>query len=118
MYADPDEALQGRRVGPGIGWAGAMSEERVRLVEQLMEAFNARDVDGFVRLTTEDFEWFTSVMAVEGEVFVGRKGIETYFQRMVEMRGTSSSVCSTNGTTSGTASSSRGTWRDEAAEVV
>jgi len=59
-----------------------MSEQRVKLVEALIEAFNARDVDGFLRLTTEDFEWFTSVMAVEGEVFVGREGIETYFQRM------------------------------------
>ena len=59
-----------------------MFEERVKLVEELIEAFNARDVDGFLRLTTEDFKWFTSVMAVEGEVFVGREGIETYFQRM------------------------------------
>ena len=59
-----------------------MFEERVKLVEELIGAFNARDVDGFLRLTTEDFTWFTSVMAVEGEVFVGREGIETYFQRM------------------------------------
>ncbi len=59
-----------------------MFEERVKLVEELIGAFNARDVDGFLSLTTEDFKWFTSVMAVEGEVFVGREGIETYFQRM------------------------------------
>ena len=59
-----------------------MPEDRFKLVEELIGAFNDRDVEGFLSVTTGDFEWFTSVMAVEGEVFVGREGIETYFQRM------------------------------------
>ncbi len=59
-----------------------MPQENVELVERLIDAFNRRDVDAFVEITTPDFEWSTSVMAVEGEIFWGREGIETYFKRM------------------------------------
>ena len=61
-----------------------MSSENVELVRQLVDAFNNRDDVAFARLTTDDFEWSTSVMAVEGEIFLGREGIETYFNRMSE----------------------------------
>jgi ketosteroid isomerase-like protein len=61
-----------------------MSGENVELVRRLIVAFNEREVDAFARITTNDFEWSTSVMAVEGEVFHGREGIETYFTRMRE----------------------------------
>ena len=61
-----------------------MSHENVELVRRLVVAFNERDVDTFAQITTADFEWSTSVMAVEGEVFHGREGIETYFTRMRE----------------------------------
>jgi len=61
-----------------------MSQENVEIVRQLLEAFNARDLDRFARLTTEDFEWSPSMVAIEGEVFLGREGIETYFGRMID----------------------------------
>ncbi len=61
-----------------------MSKENIELVARLISAFNQRDVDTFASITTPDFEWSTSVMAVEGEIFRGREGIETYFERMRE----------------------------------
>jgi len=61
-----------------------MSAKNVEIVERAAEAFNEHDVETFAALTTPDFEWTTSMAAVEGEVFVGRKGIETYFGRMGE----------------------------------
>ena len=61
-----------------------MSQENVEIVKRLISAFNERDVDGFAETTTPDFEWITSMAAVEGEIFWGREGIETYFGRMRE----------------------------------
>lgn len=61
-----------------------MSQENVEIVKRLMDAFNERDVEAFAQSTTPDFEWFTSMMAVEGEIFRGRDGIDTYFARMRE----------------------------------
>jgi ketosteroid isomerase-like protein len=54
----------------------------VDLVTRLIDAFNRRDVDAFAAITTSDFEWTTSMAAVEGEVFWGREGIDTYFGHM------------------------------------
>jgi ketosteroid isomerase-like protein len=62
-----------------------MSRENVEIVKRLKAAFNAKDLEAFAAITTSDFEWTTSVMAVEGEVFWGREGIETYFERMREV---------------------------------
>ncbi len=59
-----------------------MSRENVEVVKQLIDAFNKRDVGAFAETTTPDFEWITSMAAVEGEIFWGREGIETYFGRM------------------------------------
>src|SRR6476660_8514184 len=59
-----------------------MSQENVETVERLLEAFNAKGLDRFAELTTPDFEWSPSMVAIEGEEFVGRAGIETYFGRM------------------------------------
>jgi len=61
-----------------------MSQENVEIVKRLKAAFNEKDLDAFAELTTPDFEWTTSMTAVEGEVFWGREGIETYFERMRE----------------------------------
>ncbi len=61
-----------------------MSQENVETVKRLQTAFNAKDHEAFAELTTPDFEWTTSMAAVEGEVFLGREGIETYFERMRE----------------------------------
>ncbi len=61
-----------------------MSQQNVELAKRLTDAFNRRDVEVFAGMTTPDFEWSTSMMAVEGEVFWGREGIDTYFGRMVD----------------------------------
>jgi ketosteroid isomerase-like protein len=61
-----------------------ISEQNVEIVKRLIDAFNDRDLDTFAGLTTPDLEWTTSMTAVEGEVFWGREGIETYFERMRE----------------------------------
>jgi ketosteroid isomerase-like protein len=59
-----------------------VSQENVEIVKRLIGAFNDRDLEVFAGITTPDFEWTTSMMAVEREVFWGREGIETYFARM------------------------------------
>ena len=61
-----------------------MSQENVEVVKRLLDAFNARDLERFSDQTTPDFEWSPSMVAVEGEVFFGRAGIETYFGRMID----------------------------------
>ena len=61
-----------------------MSHQHVELVQRLLKGFNERDVDGFAAVTTADFEWSPSVVAVDGEVFRGRDGIEAYFERMAD----------------------------------
>jgi ketosteroid isomerase-like protein len=62
----------------------AISEQNTEIVKRFIEAFNDRDVDTFAAMTTPDFEWTTSMTAVEGEIFWGREGIDTYFARMRE----------------------------------
>jgi ketosteroid isomerase-like protein len=56
-----------------------MSPENVQIAKQAIAAFNRVDVGLFASLTTPDFEWSPSMVAVEGEVFRGREGIERYF---------------------------------------
>ena len=56
-----------------------MSTDNVEVATQAIEAFNRRDVDAFAALTTPDFEWSPSMVAVEGETFRGREGIDRYF---------------------------------------
>jgi uncharacterized protein len=62
-----------------------MSQENVELVKRFMDVFNERELETFAAMTTNDFEWTTSMMAVEGEVFWGREGIEAYFERLREV---------------------------------
>jgi ketosteroid isomerase-like protein len=56
-----------------------MSQENVEVATQAIEAFNGSDVDAFAVLTTPDFEWSPSMVAIEGTIFRGREGIERYF---------------------------------------
>jgi ketosteroid isomerase-like protein len=53
--------------------------ENVDIVNRCIDAFNARHVDAFTALTTPDFVWSPSMVAVEGEVFQGSEGIRRYF---------------------------------------
>src|SRR4051794_488222 len=56
-----------------------MSEENVEVAGRGIRAFNCADVDAFAALTTPDFEWSPSMVAIEGEVFRGNEGIRRYF---------------------------------------
>jgi ketosteroid isomerase-like protein len=56
-----------------------MSRENVELAKRAIGAFNRSDIDAFAALTTPDFEWSPSMVAIEGEIFRGREGIERYF---------------------------------------
>jgi ketosteroid isomerase-like protein len=57
----------------------AMAQGNVELAARAIDAFNDIDVDAFVALTTPDFQWSPSMVAIEGQSFHGRSGIESYF---------------------------------------
>src|SRR6478752_2362496 len=59
-----------------------MSQENVEVAKRTLVAFNDRDIEALTALTTEDFEWFPSMNAIEGESFFGRDGIRAYFDRL------------------------------------
>ena len=59
-----------------------MSEQNVEVAAQAIEAFNGSDVDALAALTTPDFEWSPSMVAIEGTIFRGREGIERYFESL------------------------------------
>jgi ketosteroid isomerase-like protein len=62
-----------------------MSQENVEIVKVLMRAVDRRDIDAFAAVTTSDFEWFPVFAArVEGDVYVGREGIETFLGEIDE----------------------------------
>ena len=61
-----------------------MSRETVETGMRWVDAFNRRDIDGMVELTTPDFEWVPAMAAIEGEIFRGREGIEMYRGRLDE----------------------------------
>src|SRR5271157_31407 len=61
-----------------------MSQKNVEIAKRMVAAFNQRDIDFFMQATTSDFEWFPALSAVEGEVFRGREGIDTYWGRLDE----------------------------------
>jgi ketosteroid isomerase-like protein len=59
-----------------------MSQENVEIVEQMVEAFNRRDLDHLEARSTPDMEWETAMGAIEAEVFKGFDGAETYIERL------------------------------------
>jgi ketosteroid isomerase-like protein len=59
-----------------------MSQGNVEVATRAIAAFNATDVEAFTDLTTPDFEWSPSMVAIEGTVFHGRQGIEAYFRSL------------------------------------
>lgn len=55
------------------------------IVERLMHAVDRRDIDAFAQVTTPDFEWFPVFAArVEGDVYRGRDGIESFLGEVDE----------------------------------
>jgi ketosteroid isomerase-like protein len=59
-----------------------MAQGNVEVATQAIEAFNGSDVDAFALLTTPDFVWSPSMVAIEGTIFRGREGIERYFRSL------------------------------------
>ncbi|TMM15446.1 MAG: DUF4440 domain-containing protein [Actinobacteria bacterium] len=59
-----------------------MSAENIQIVKRALDAFSRGDANAFAELTTPDLEWTTGLGAVEGEIFRGREGVETYFARL------------------------------------
>jgi ketosteroid isomerase-like protein len=59
-----------------------MSQDNVQIAKRAIEAFNARDIEGFVALTTADFEWSPSMSPIESELFIGHDGIRKYFDAL------------------------------------
>jgi ketosteroid isomerase-like protein len=59
-----------------------MSGQNVESARLCIAAFNAVEVADFAALTTADFEWYPSMGAIEGQAFVGRAGIDTYFANL------------------------------------
>src|SRR5277367_2029496 len=59
-----------------------MSQQSLEVAQQAILAFNTREVQAFAELTTPEFEWSPSMVAIEGEVFRGPDGIRTYFARL------------------------------------
>jgi ketosteroid isomerase-like protein len=59
-----------------------MSQENVEIATQAIEAFNARELSAFALLTTPDFQWSPSMVAIEGTTFRGPEGIKSYFRSL------------------------------------
>ncbi len=59
-----------------------MWQDNVEIATQAIDAFNRTDVDAFAGFTTPDFEWSPSMVAIEGETFQGREGIDRYFRSL------------------------------------
>ena len=57
-------------------------QSALKIAEQAVEAFNARDVTRFISLTAPGFEWFPSMIAVEGQSFRGPEGVALYFEML------------------------------------
>lgn len=56
-----------------------MSEQNVEIARRGIQAFNGSEVEAFIALTTPDFAWSPSMVAIEGEIFRGSAGIRRYF---------------------------------------
>ena len=61
-----------------------MSQENVEVVRAAYGAFNARDVDGLVRLSAEDCEWQPLRAQLEGIVYRGHQGVRQFVSDMDE----------------------------------
>jgi ketosteroid isomerase-like protein len=59
-----------------------VSSQNVEIVRRALDAFSSGDAVAFAELTTPDIEWTVGLAAVEGEVFTGWEGVETYFERL------------------------------------
>jgi ketosteroid isomerase-like protein len=61
-----------------------MSQENVEIVRAAYSAFNARDLDGLLRLTAEDCEWQPLRAQLEGIIYRGHQGVRQFVSDMNE----------------------------------
>src|SRR5215216_5377468 len=61
-----------------------MAQGDVEIVRRSFEAFNARDVDGLVSLSTDDCEWLPFRAQLEGIVYRGHEGVRRFVRDMDE----------------------------------
>jgi ketosteroid isomerase-like protein len=61
-----------------------MSEENVALVRRNLDAFNRRDVDGYVETIANDFELHSQFGGVEGRTYRGHGDIPRYFEDLAD----------------------------------
>jgi ketosteroid isomerase-like protein len=61
-----------------------MSQENVDVVRRFLDAFNARDADLLISLSTEDCELRPFRAQLEGRVYRGHDGIREYLRDMDE----------------------------------
>jgi ketosteroid isomerase-like protein len=61
-----------------------MSQENVEIVRRSFDAFNARDVDGLLRLCAEDCEWLPLRAQLEGIVYRRHQGVRQFVSDMDE----------------------------------
>jgi uncharacterized protein len=59
-----------------------MSQDNVDVVRRGFEAFNARDVDGLVALSSPDCEWLPFRAQLEGMVYRGHQGVRQFVSDM------------------------------------
>jgi ketosteroid isomerase-like protein len=61
-----------------------MPQENVEIVRRSFDAFNARDVDGLLRLCAEDCEWLPLRAQLEGIVYRRHQGVRQFLSDMDE----------------------------------
>jgi ketosteroid isomerase-like protein len=61
-----------------------MPHENVEIVRRSFDAFNARDVDGLLRLCAEDCEWLPLRAQLEGIVYRRHQGVRQFLSDMDE----------------------------------
>jgi ketosteroid isomerase-like protein len=57
-----------------------MSQENVEIVRRAFEAFNRRDMTGFLELLDPDVEWVPILAVLEGRVYRGHKEVQRWIE--------------------------------------
>jgi ketosteroid isomerase-like protein len=61
-----------------------VSQENLDLVRRALDAFNRRDIDGYIATIADDFVLHSQFAAVEAGTYQGHEDIPRYFQDLAE----------------------------------